>query len=142
MGVVLFYAGFLMTLNLLVDVAYTWLDPRVELEVSTDLAPLASAPAARAGAGEVGPQRSSGLWSDAWRRLRRNRAAVAAAVILTTVTLLALTAPWLPMPPPALQDLKLGATPPSAAHWFGTDELGRDTFSRVLHGGRISLLVG
>jgi oligopeptide transport system permease protein len=46
------------------------------------------------------------------------------------------------MPDPTLQDLKLSATPPSLHHLFGTDELGRDTFARVIYGGRISLLVG
>ena len=61
--------------------------------MSADLAPLGSAPLIEPAHAEVGPQRTSGLWSDAWRRLRRNRAAVAAAVILTTVTVLALTAP-------------------------------------------------
>jgi len=85
----------------------------------------------------------SSLWSDAWKRLRRNRAAVASAVLLAIISLLAFGSPWLPgLADPAAQDLALGATPPSAAHWFGTDELGRDTFARVLHGGRISLLVG
>src|SRR5262249_29673624 len=83
------------------------------------------------------------LWSDAWRRLRRNRAAVAAACFLVAISVLATFAPWLPgLPDPALQDLARGASPPSLAHFFGTDELGRDLFARVLHGGRISLLVG
>jgi oligopeptide transport system permease protein len=86
---------------------------------------------------------TSGLWSDAWRRLRRNRAAVVAAVTLGVIALLAIVAPWIPgLADPAAQNLKLGASPPSVAHWFGTDELGRDMLSRVLHGGRISLLVG
>ena len=86
---------------------------------------------------------TSGLWTDAWRRLRRNRAAVAAGITLGIIALLAIVAPWIPgLADPAAQNLKLGASPPSAAHWFGTDELGRDMLARVLYGGRISLLVG
>ena len=90
------------------------------------------------------PARVGGsLWYDAWRRLRRNRAALAAGVFLIVVSLLAVLAPWIPwLADPTLLDLKLGATPPSPAHWFGTDELGRDALARVIWGGRISLLVG
>jgi len=91
--------------------------------------------------GLAGPPVS--LWSDAWKRLRRNRAAMAAGLLLAWISLTAIAAPWLPgVQDPTAQDLALGATPPTAAHWFGTDELGRDTFARVLYGGRISLLVG
>jgi oligopeptide transport system permease protein len=87
------------------------------------------------------PPRS--LWSDAWRRLRRNRLAVASAAFLLWISFTAAFAPWLPgLQDPTVQDLGRGATPPSLAHWFGTDELGRDTFARTVHGGRISLLVG
>lgn len=87
--------------------------------------------------------RPSSLWSDAWKRLRRNRAAVLSAVFLTWIAITSGAAPWLPgLHDPTVQDLKLGSTPPSAAHWFGTDELGRDTFARVVYGGRISLMVG
>ena len=87
--------------------------------------------------------RPGSLWADAWKRLRRNRAAVFSAVFLAWIALTAIFAPWLPgLQDPTLQDLKLGATPPASAHWFGTDELGRDTLARVVHGGRISLMVG
>jgi oligopeptide transport system permease protein len=107
--------------------------------VSIGLAPPPSvAPAAPAP--EPAPR---SLWSDAWRRLRRNRAAVAGAVFLAWIAFTAAFAPWLPgMPDPALQDLARGATPPSLQHPFGTDELGRDTFARTVYGGRISMLVG
>ncbi|HEV2104699.1 MAG TPA: ABC transporter permease [Candidatus Eisenbacteria bacterium] len=91
----------------------------------------------------AGDPAARGLWADAGRRLRRNRAAVAAAAFLAVLALLCALAPWLPfLADPTAQDLALGATPPSVAHWFGTDELGRDTLARVLWGGRISLLVG
>ena len=89
------------------------------------------------------PDEARSLWSDAWRRLRRNRAAVLSVAFLLVTCALAALAPWLPfLRDPAAQDLALGASSPSAAHWFGTDDLGRDLFTRVLYGGRISLLVG
>jgi oligopeptide transport system permease protein len=92
-------------------------------------------------AAAAGPPRS--LWSDARRRLARNRAAVASAWFLAFVVLVCFAAPWLPgLSDPAAQDLRLGAALPTAAHPFGTDELGRDLLVRVLYGGRISLLVG
>ena len=88
-------------------------------------------------------RRAASLWADAWRRLRRNRAAVAAGVVLALIALVAIAAPWLPgLADPTLQNLKLGATPPSPAHPFGTDDLGRDLLARVAYGGRISLMVG
>ena len=87
------------------------------------------------------PARS--LWSDARRRLARNRAAVASAWFLGFIALACFAAPWLPgLADPAAQNLRLGAVPPSAAHWCGSDELGRDACARILYGGRISLLVG
>ena len=91
----------------------------------------------------VPARRSRGLWSDAWRRVRKNRMAVASAVFLFAMTALAFGAGLVPgLADPKAQDLRLGATPPSASHVFGTDELGRDVLARVIHGGRISLLVG
>jgi oligopeptide transport system permease protein len=82
-------------------------------------------------------------WADAWRRMSRNRPAVLSGLFLLWMCFTAVAAPWLPgMQDPTHQDLALGATPPALGHWFGTDELGRDTFARVVYGGRISLLVG
>ncbi|MBD8555955.1 ABC transporter permease [Rhizobium sp. CFBP 8762] len=76
-----------------------------------------------------------------WRRLLRNRAMVAGAIILALVLLAALLAPWLaPYAPNKLSIVnKLKA--PSLAHLFGTDEFGRDILSRAMYAGRISLLV-
>jgi oligopeptide transport system permease protein len=83
------------------------------------------------------------LWRDAWRRVLRNRMAVASVLVLASIGLLTLLAPVLPgLADPDRQDLVLGATAPSLAHPFGTDLLGRDLLSRVLHGGRVSILVG
>lgn len=91
----------------------------------------------------IASRKPRSLWDDAWRRLRRNRMAVASGMFLVLITLAAFGARWIPgLADPAVQDLRLGATPPSLVHAFGTDELGRDVLARVIHGGRISLLVG
>jgi oligopeptide transport system permease protein len=87
--------------------------------------------------------RGTSLWRDAWRRLRRNRMAVASGVFLLVLAALVFLAPVLPgLADPEAQDLRLGATAPSRTHPFGTDILGRDLLARVLHGGRVSMLVG
>ena len=88
-------------------------------------------------------ERPSSLWADAWKRVRRNRAAVVSGVLLVLIAALAIAAPWLPgLADPAAQNLRLGATAPTLAHPFGTDDLGRDVLARVVFGGRISLMVG
>jgi oligopeptide transport system permease protein len=81
------------------------------------------------------------LWTDAWRRLRKNRLAVAGGVVVLTLFILYFIGPFLSQHYEE-QNLDLGASSPSAAHWLGTDTLGRDLFARLLYGGRISLSVG
>ncbi|HEX6101591.1 MAG TPA: ABC transporter permease subunit [Alphaproteobacteria bacterium] len=82
------------------------------------------------------------LWADAWRRLLRNRAAVASAIVLALVSIACFAAPWIAPYPIDDIDWENISTPPSAAHWFGTDENGRDLFTRTLYGGQVSLMVG
>jgi peptide/nickel transport system permease protein len=79
---------------------------------------------------------------DLWRRYRRHRAGQLGLAVAGGMVVLALAAPWIAPRNPVAQDLYLGATPPSLAHPLGTDELGRDVLSRVIHGARISLTVG
>jgi peptide/nickel transport system permease protein len=88
------------------------------------------------------PEKS--LWRYAWERFCRNRLAVVGLAFLLLMTSAAVLAPWIaPYNPNAVSlapdDL---LQPPSREHLFGTDELGRDVFSRALYGARISLLVG
>jgi len=82
------------------------------------------------------------LWRDAWLRLRKNKLAVVGAVFILGLALASFLSPLIAPHSYATQDLDLGATSPSWQHWMGTDDLGRDLFSRLLYGGRISLSVG
>ncbi len=106
----------------------------------------------------------SSLWRDGWRRLLRNRMAVAGGVVMIVISLVAISAPafsrYVVHFGPNDQDLVLGPQPPltrsvptglradgqaftrPSVHWFGTDELGRDLFIRVCYGARVSLMVG
>jgi oligopeptide transport system permease protein len=86
-------------------------------------------------------EQGSSLWRDAWSRLRKNKLAVAGGLVLLVLTVLCVCGPWFSQTYQD-QNLDLGATPPGAAHWLGTDTLGRDLFARILYGGRISIMVG
>jgi len=99
----------------------------------------------------IGPVASRGPWRLAWRRLRRDRWAMASLVTIVVLALVALLAPVLTHVlghPPNLQyrdtGLTLDGSPvaPNPTFWLGTDNLGRDVLARVLYGARISLLVG
>ena len=74
-----------------------------------------------------------------WLSFRRNWLAVAGLAVSLLLTLIAIAAPLLATHEPAAQNLDIRLQPPSAAHWLGTDELGRDIYSRVVHGTRITL---
>ncbi|KPK59665.1 MAG: peptide ABC transporter permease [Gammaproteobacteria bacterium SG8_31] len=89
-------------------------------------------------------EKGRSLWTDAILRLRRNRAAVTAAVILTVMTVLVIAGPWLSPYDYDYTDWDMILVSPDLAsgHFFGTDGIGRDIYVRTLYGGRISLLVG
>jgi peptide/nickel transport system permease protein len=82
-----------------------------------------------------------GLGSQIVRRFFKHKLAVVALVLLLLLVISALAANLSPYSP-TQQNPTIPFQPPSAAHWFGTDELGRDIFTRILYGGRVSLLVG
>ena len=105
---------------------------------STDIATNLNAEIAEVHDAEQG----TSLWQDAWHRLRKNKMALAGLFVLILLCVLALLTPWIAPYGYEDQDLLLGPTPPSAAHWLGTDTLGRDLLTRILYGGRVSLAVG
>ncbi|MCX5768698.1 MAG: ABC transporter permease subunit [Candidatus Hydrogenedentes bacterium] len=92
--------------------------------------------------GPSGAEKGTSLWKDAFHRLGKNRLALCGGIFLAFMVALSLATPWLAPYAYDAQDLKLGAASPSAGHWLGTDTLGRDQFTRILYGGRISLMVG
>lgn len=88
------------------------------------------------------PAARPGPWLAAWRRLRRRRAAMCGLGVVLMFTLMALLAPWLGLQDPIATSWGAIRKAPSAAHWFGTDEIGRDVLARVVWGTQASLLAG
>ncbi|UCH24707.1 MAG: ABC transporter permease [Trueperaceae bacterium] len=84
---------------------------------------------------------SRSLWQDAFRRFRRNGLAVAGLVVIAIFLLMGLIGPWIAPYDFLAQDLFNILKPPTPEHWLGTDELGRDIFSRLLYGARTAALV-
>jgi oligopeptide transport system permease protein len=84
-------------------------------------------------------------WRDAWRRLRKNRMAVACGALFAAIVVFCFVGPLIARALAGLdgvtQDYALLATPPSAAHPFGTDSLGRDMLVRVMMGGQVAIMV-
>ena len=93
---------------------------------------LSETPASRAHAAWVRRYRG-------WLQFRTNGLAMVGLVTVAIMIVASLAAPLLALQNPSAQDLAGRLAPPSAAHWFGTDELGRDIYSRILYGGRVTL---
>ena len=146
-AVILLFSLAYVLINLLVDVAYTLLDPRIRyclMDTLTDSATVdaVAAPPLLAGA--------------ASRRLLRNPGVIVGAAILAVILLLGLAAPWLgTVDPVAINPSVRNKLPgfeetvrnddgstTTIVHWMGTDTLGRDVYSRTLYGARVSMLVG
>jgi oligopeptide transport system permease protein len=87
-------------------------------------------------------EKGSSLWHDAWLRLRKNKLALFGGSVLLFMIVVALLTPWIAPYSYEAQNLDLGASPPSPAHWLGTDIFGRDVLTQIMYGGRISLAVG
>jgi oligopeptide transport system permease protein len=80
-------------------------------------------------------------WQDAWRRLKKNKVALLSLIILIIISVLTIFGPYLSGKDYTLQSIPLANKKPTAEFWFGTDNLGRDMFSRLWIGGRVSLTI-
>lgn len=87
----------------------------------------------------VAPRTATGA---IWKRLRRNRAALAGIAVLAVFALSGIFAAWLAPYDPYRSDLERSLAGPSPQHWLGTDELGRDILSRIIYGARLSMVIG
>ena len=87
-------------------------------------------------------QPDQGIWQSILNMFRVNRAALLGLILIVLIVLLALAAPLVARYDPNELDLTCMRQAPSAAHWFGTDDLGRDVFARIVYGSRISLMIG
>lgn len=87
-------------------------------------------------------EKGTSLWADAWLRLKKNKLAVFGLCVMIFLIVISILTPWIAPYDYEAQNLELGATAPSAAHWLGTDVFGRDLLTRLMYGGRVSLAVG
>ncbi len=81
------------------------------------------------------------LARDAWHRLKANRLAIVGLCYIALLVFVAVAGPWISPYDFLSQDVTMRSTPPSLAHWMGTDQLGRDVLSRVIYGARTALIV-
>ncbi|MFP1835450.1 ABC transporter permease [Lonsdalea quercina] len=88
----------------------------------------------------VAPQAAVG--NRAWKKMKRNRSSIAGLIIIVFFALLALLAPLLPLADPLATSWSAIRKAPSAAHWLGTDDIGRDVLSRMVWGAQASLMAG
>jgi oligopeptide transport system permease protein len=99
-------------------------------------------PAQLTGAAESINRPSTTYWQDAWRRLKKNHLAMCGLGTIAVLIIMAIIGPYLSGYSYSQQDLNMVNQAPSAKYWLGTDSLGRDLFTRLWYGARISLLVG
>ena len=85
---------------------------------------------------------SVSYWQDAWRRFKRDKLALFGLIVIAIISLFAIFGPMVCPYGYEEADFFSVSQPPSAAHWFGTDQLGRDLYVRILYGARISLSIG
>ncbi|TCL72439.1 peptide/nickel transport system permease protein/oligopeptide transport system permease protein [Hydrogenispora ethanolica] len=91
---------------------------------------------------KTAPVEESSPWRDFWKRFSRNKVAMVGLTILVILILVSLFGQWLAPYDYKASNMPESLQPPSAAHWLGTDELGRDILSRIIYGTHISLKVG
>ncbi|KGR89952.1 peptide ABC transporter permease [Ureibacillus massiliensis 4400831 = CIP 108448 = CCUG 49529] len=87
-------------------------------------------------------EKVKGPWQEAWQTFLKNKVAIVGTCIVIFFILLGLIGPFFVPQGINEQDFSLKLLPPSSEYWFGTDDFGRDIFSRIVHGARISLAVG
>ena len=86
--------------------------------------------------------KSTSYWKDAWRRFKKNKLALSGIVVIVLLAILSFIGGPISGQNYYQNDLLSANQPPSAAHWFGTDNLGRDVFARTWYGAKISLFIG
>ncbi|MFZ3171250.1 MAG: ABC transporter permease [Carboxydocellales bacterium] len=96
----------------------------------------------QAGTDEVIIRPVTTYWQDAWRRLKQNKMAIIGLTTIGCLIIMAVVGPYMSKYTYYQQDLTMANQPPSTTYWLGTDALGRDLYTRLWYGARISLLVG